>query len=68
MSYSCWVWVVQEDDGTEGAIAAMVPQLRGGLTVLMHKKQDVAEALEPIARRHETASGRPVRLVHLREV
>lgn len=64
--YECWVWLVQEKDGTEGIIATWVPEL-SMISVLHAREKWVADHMERYARIHEAAVERPVRLVHLKE-
>lgn len=69
MAYECWMWLVEEEDGREGVIAALIPE--AGMIqplLLQNSKRELAEALEPIARQHGASSGRPVRLAHLVEM
>jgi hypothetical protein len=75
--YELWCWVVEEEDGREGAIAAYVDfpavgratSSRSSLVVLQGRNRDiVAEGFAELARKHGEETGRPVRLVHLREV
>jgi hypothetical protein len=66
--YECWVWLVKEEDGSEGPVAAFVPELPFGPLVLQHSRRPMAEAFGPIAHNHGHETGRPVRLAHLVEV
>ena len=63
--YHCWVWLVEEADGTVGPVAAVLPGL--GLSVLQSRRRELAEAMRGLAERHARTSGRPVRLAHLVE-
>jgi hypothetical protein len=68
--YEMWCWVVTEDDGTEGVICGIVPQLADlgmGPIMLQHRSQEVAETLRPYAEGHGRLSNKPVRLAHLVE-
>lgn len=56
-----YAWMVEEEDGTEGIIAALVPAL--GTTVLVTSREHVARRMKSLAHAHGEAAGRPVRLV-----
>lgn len=72
-AYEMWAWLVTEADGTEGVIAAALAEGSewhsnfGPLLTLHARSRAVAEHLEPLARAHGAAAGRPVRLAHLIE-
>ena len=71
MAYELWAWVVTEDDGTEGVICGIVPQLADlgmGPILLQHRKREVAETLRPYAEGHGRIANKAVRLAHLVEV
>ena len=67
--YEMWQWVVKEQDGKEGAVAALIPgQPELGPMVLQGRTERIARQMEQLAAMHAISSGLPVRLVHLREV
>jgi hypothetical protein len=66
--YEMWAWLVEEADGEEGVVAAVIPQLGPSPIPLHSRKRSLAMSFEPVARAHSEASGRPVRLAHLVEV
>jgi hypothetical protein len=68
--YQMWCWVVTEDDGTEGVICGVIPQMADwglGPSPLQHHKREVAEQFRALAESHGRLSGKPVRLAHLVE-
>lgn len=66
--YEVWVWLIEESDGRDGAIAALLPGLEKlGPLVLQNPRREVAEGFRPVAEAHGKAAGRPIRLAHLRE-
>lgn len=65
--YEMWAWLVEEEPGDEGIIAAYVTDHSGPLP-LHSRRKDFALRMEGIARQHGRQYGRPVRLVHLVEV
>jgi hypothetical protein len=63
-----WAWVVEEEDGKEGVIGVVYPG-QTGISVLVTRSEILARGyFKDAADAHAEASGRPVRLVHLREV
>ena len=70
MAYEMWAWVVDDFDGKEGICTIRRSLADGGqeLLCLHHRDRDEAEAMRPLAELQTTTWGRPVRLVHLREV
>lgn len=65
MSYECWAWLVKEESGVEGVIAAYIPtKTELGPMVLQSRKREVALKMARIAHAHSPN----VRLAHLKEV
>jgi hypothetical protein len=68
VSYGLWVWLVEEPDGTEGSIAAIVPGLEHlGMLVLQARTEEQAMLFAWAAQQHRDRSGLSVRLAHLVE-
>jgi hypothetical protein len=67
--FELWIWVVKEEDGLEGTVAAIIPGSEYlGPMVLQGRTREIAERCRDIALAHQEVTGRPVRLVHMREV
>lgn len=72
--YECWAWLVKESDGHEGVIAVTLASDHplhsqiGPLLTLQNAKRETAEYMKMFADMHAHATGKPVRLAHLKEV
>jgi hypothetical protein len=62
-----FAWLVKEDDGREGLIAAEVPEIGITPVPLVASNRQFMEAIAPIAQAHADRSGKPVRLVRFVE-
>jgi hypothetical protein len=62
-----YAWLVEEDDGTEGVVAAIIPALGSSPVPLQSPKLRVARSLGGLATAHGAATGKRVRLARLVE-
>jgi hypothetical protein len=62
-----YVWLVTEDDGREGPVAVVVPDMGNAAIPLVSANRTVIDGLGFFAKGHARATGKPVRLVRFAE-
>jgi len=60
-----WAWVSDADGPREAPIGLVTPM---GALPMVHTKREVMEEFRYYAQAHADATGRPARLVHLKDV
>jgi hypothetical protein len=68
--HEMWIWLVREEDGTEGIIGAMLQEGPDGQRVaapLVTSDREIAIAMRFLAWQHSREASKPVRMAHLIE-